>query len=90
MDKKEISVKDLLLITLDSLVEKAWANLGLISHPETGEIHEDSGQAKLAIDALENIFRLLQDSMESVERVQIATVLTNLQLNYAKKFGKQG
>ncbi len=83
--EKPVEVSDIIVITIANLISKAWAYLGAISHPETGEIKEDTAQAKLAIDAIDNLFVLVKDKMEEKERKEIEISLANLRLNFVKE-----
>jgi len=81
---KPVQIKDLILMTLYSLEGKAWAYLGLVAHPETGKPQKDITEAKLAIDAVESLYKLIEQSLEQDERRDIQTRLTNLRLNFVK------
>ncbi len=83
--KEELKVDDLLALTLVQLISKAWSYLGLISHPETGEMKRDLDQAKLAIDSIEVIYPLIKDRLNDDERRNIELELTNLRLNFVKQ-----
>ncbi len=83
--KEELKVDDLLALTLVQLISKAWSYLGLISHPETGEIKRDLDQAKLAIDSIEAIYPLIKSRLGDDERRNIELELTNLRLNFVKQ-----
>ncbi|RKX70902.1 DUF1844 domain-containing protein [candidate division WOR-3 bacterium] len=84
-EKKEpIRVKDLLLMTIYSLEGKAWAYLGLISHPETKEPKKDTGEARLAIDAIDAIYKLIEERLSAEEKKDLELRLTNLRLNFVK------
>jgi len=88
-DKKEklkepVKVVDIILFTIANLETKAWAYLGLVSHPETGEKLMDKKQAKLAIDSLDALYQLVKEEIPANERKNIELMLTNLRLNYVK------
>lgn len=79
-----ISVKDLLLMTIYSLEGKAWAYLGLVSHPETKKPKKDIAQAQTSIDAIDAIYNVLKDKLSSDERKDLEVRLTNLRMNFVK------
>lgn len=80
-----IKVKDLILMTMYSLEGKAWAYLDLVVHPETQKHKKDSKEAKLAIDAIETLFKLTEEHMSPEEKKDVQVRLTNLRLNFVKK-----
>ncbi len=81
--KSPLQVSDLLLVMAAQLVQKAWAYLGTISHPETGTQHRDLQQARLAIDATEHLLNLVRQAgvpQESLRDLEFQ--LANLRINY--------
>ncbi len=82
-EKEPLQVSDLLLLTVTQLIQKAWAFLGTIRHPETGTQQQDLNQARLAIDATEALLPLLKgadlpgDTLKDLE-----FQLANLRINY--------
>lgn len=79
-----VKIKELLLMTLYSLEGKAWAYLGLTSHPETQKPKRDLLEARVAIDAIDTLYKLLEPQLELEEKKDIQVRLTNLRLNFAK------
>ncbi len=77
---RPLPVSDFLMLTSSTLVTKAWAFLGLVSHPETGQIHKDLKQAELAIDALDQILALLKAAGQDIRDFEFQ--LSNLRINY--------
>lgn len=84
-EEKVVRVSQILLFTLQNLEVKAWAYLGLISHPENKSIAKDLDEAKLAIDALDALYNVMKDRMMPEEKSHYELVLTNLKLNYVKE-----
>lgn len=82
--EEPVPVKDIMIITMLSLEGKAWAYLGLIGHPETKKIKKDLNEAKLAIDAIDALFKLTEPLLSNEEKKDIQTRLTNLRLNFVK------
>ncbi len=80
---RPLPVSDFLMLTSSTLVTKAWAYLGLVSHTETGQIHKDLKQAELAIDALDQILTLLKAAGQNVQEFEFQ--LTNLRINYVSQ-----
>ncbi len=82
--EEPVPVKDILIMTILSLEAKAWAYLGLIGHPETKKLKKDLNEARLAIDSIEALFKLMESLLNDEEKKDIQTRLTNLRLNFVK------
>jgi len=80
-----ITVKDIILMYLYSLEGKAWAYMGLTSHPETQKPKKDPAEAKLAIDTIEALFKIIEGKISPEEKKELQVHLTNLRLNFVGK-----
>lgn len=80
-----IPVKEIILMYLYSLEGKAWAYLGLTSHPETRKPKKDLAEARRAIDAIDALFKAVEDSLTAEEKKEVQVQLANLRLNFAGK-----
>lgn len=78
-------VKDIVLMYLYSLEGKAWAYMGLTSHPETRKPKKDLAEAKLAINTIEALFKAIEGTLSPEEKKEFQVHLTNLRLNFAGK-----
>lgn len=83
--EEPIPVKDILLMYLYTLEGKAWAYMGLTSHPETGKPKKDLAEAKTAIDTIEALFKIVEEKLTPEEKKELQVQLTNLRLNFAGK-----
>ena len=83
--EEPIKVKDLILMTIYSLEGKAWAYLDLVVHPETQKHKKDVGEARLAIDTIDALYKLIEEQLSPEEKKDVQVRLTNLRLNFAKK-----
>ena len=79
-----IKIRDYVYLTLLSLEGKAWAYLDLVVHPETQKHKKDVNEAKLAIDAMDALFKTVEDQLTAEQKKDLQTRLTNLRLNFAK------
>ncbi len=79
-----ILVSDFLHMMIASLEGKAWAYLGKISHPETKKQKTDTEQARMAIDAIDAIHKIVEKTLSPEEKKDLQIRLTNLRLNFAK------
>ncbi len=80
-----VKIKELLFMTMYSLEGKAWAYLGLTSHPETQKPLKDLAEARVAIDAIDTLYRLIEPDLELEEKKDIQIRLTNLRLNFTNE-----
>lgn len=71
-------------MTIYSLEGKAWAYLGLVSHPETRKPHKDIEEARVAIDAIDAVYKIIDAKLSSEEKKDLEMRLTNLRLNFVK------
>ena len=80
-----IKVKDYVFLTLLSLEGKAWAYIDFVTHPETQKHKKDINEAKLAIDAMDVLYKIIEEQLSVEQKKDLQTRLTNLRLNFAKK-----
>jgi hemolysin activation/secretion protein len=79
-----IKVKDYIYLNMLTLEGKAWAYMDLIAHPETQKHTKDMAQAKLAIDTIDALFKIIEGHLNDDQRKDLQTRLTNLRLNFVK------
>jgi hypothetical protein len=77
-------VKDYIYLNMLTLEGKAWAYMDLIAHPETQKHTKDMAQAKLAIDTIDALFKIIEGHLNDDQRKDLQTRLTNLRLNFVK------
>ncbi|UCG30209.1 MAG: DUF1844 domain-containing protein [candidate division WOR-3 bacterium] len=80
-----IKAKEIIYMMILSLEGKAWAYLDKVAHAETQKHQKDTGEAKVAIDAIEALFSVIEPGLEAAEKNDIQVRLTNLRLNFAKE-----
>lgn len=80
-----IKIIDYVYLTLLSLETKAWAYLDFVVHPETQKHKKDLNEARLAIDAINALFKIVEEQLNPEQKKDIQTRLTNLRLNFAKE-----
>jgi hypothetical protein len=81
---KPIKMKEIIYMMILSLEGKAWAYLDKVAHPETQKHQKDAGEAKLAIDAIDALYKIVEPSLEQDDKKDIQVRLANLRLNFAK------
>lgn len=80
-----LATADLLQWFVGVLATKAWQDLGLVADPVSGQAEEDIEQAELAIDVASFVSDTLSDKVDKETRREIATLVTNLRLNFVAK-----
>ncbi|WP_017873243.1 DUF1844 domain-containing protein [Candidatus Caldatribacterium saccharofermentans] len=78
-------IKDLGYYFLNLLSAKAWQYLGLMVHPENGQILVDLEEARKAIDLFSVILEAMKRDLEAEEIRELEFHLSNLQLNFVEK-----
>ncbi|MDH4211537.1 MAG: DUF1844 domain-containing protein [candidate division WOR-3 bacterium] len=79
-----IKMKEIVYMMILSLEGKAWAYLDKVAHPETQKHLKDAGEAKVAIDAIDALYKVIEPVLEQADKKDIQVRLANLRLNFAK------
>jgi hypothetical protein len=80
----KLSTKDVVMQMMMSLSSLAYKKMGI---PEgVNDKYKDRAQAKLAVDCFEALLKILADEVSAQENENLKASLTNLQLNFVKKF----
>ncbi len=89
-DEKELrklSMEDLIILFFNAISARCWARLGL-TRDEYGEMYQDLKQARLAIDVLDAVVKVLNDNINPEEYKEMEAILANLKLNYFNQYNK--
>jgi hypothetical protein len=81
-EAEPLRVKDLILVLIAELSNKAWAYMEKIAHPETGQPKKDLAQAKLAIDTIEALLEVVRAHLNEGEIRSVESTLANLRVNF--------
>lgn len=71
------------------LTSRAWVDMGLLADPVTGEAAKRLESARLAIDALEGLSRVLKDRVPPEEARRLDGLLADLRLNFVRQAGSE-
>jgi len=71
------------------LASRAWVDMGLLADPVTGEAAKRLESARLAIDALEGLSRVLKDRVSPEEARRLEGLLADLRLNFVRQAGSE-
>ncbi|MBP9015301.1 MAG: DUF1844 domain-containing protein [Candidatus Atribacteria bacterium] len=82
---KPSSTKDLGVYFLGLLSAKAWQYLGLLVHPETGEILVDLEEARKSIDLYSIVLGAIKEDLGKNEERELEAQLSQMQLNFVEK-----
>ncbi len=78
-------IRDLGFSFLNLLSAKAWQYLGLMLHPENGEVLVDLEEARKAIDLYSVVLESIKKDLEKDELRELELHLSNLQINFVNK-----
>lgn len=70
---------------LGILAGSAWSNLGIASHPKSGEVKRDLKQARQAIDLIDLIFKGREDFFDELEKKEVNSLLANLRIAFVEQ-----
>ncbi|GIV02360.1 MAG: hypothetical protein KatS3mg015_1190 [Fimbriimonadales bacterium] len=86
----EVRIGDLLLSSFEVFAGYAWQRLGLIPNPVTGQVEEDLGEARTAIDVCGRLIEFLEPHLDDESRRRVHSALSDLRIQYVKKMGAGG
>ncbi len=84
-DKQTITVQDVILSNIELLFQVAWRDMGLVADPATGLVLERKEDAKLAIDAMSELLRLIEPRLDDETRREVRRIIATAQANYLEK-----
>lgn len=73
------------MVMAEQLAQVAWAKLGLQPDPITGTVSTDLAQAKVAVDAVADLCRPLEGTLDAEDQRQLRNLVRDLQVNYVEK-----
>ena len=82
---QDLDVYDMLRFVVSLLTQQAWVSLGIQKAPGAEDVKKDLPQAKVAIDTLEFVIDKLAPDLESQEKAELDSALSNLQINYVQR-----
>lgn len=63
----------------------AWQRLGLMMDPQTGKIHRDMAQARIAIDVVGYLVEQIRDTIGDDQRRALEATLADLRINFVQQ-----
>jgi tRNA U55 pseudouridine synthase TruB len=84
-EKQPINAYDLLTHTIETFAEVAWVKLGLRPDFVTGTISTDLAQAKVCIDTVSELVRIMSDQLEEDDRRTLNNIVRDLRVNYLER-----
>jgi hypothetical protein len=84
-ERAELTVYNLLRMTVGMFAEQAWIHLGLRVDPGTGKTEANLPFAKVAIDTVSFMVEQLQPDLGSQDKRELEAVLANLRINYVQR-----
>lgn len=89
-EEKEIpklSMQDLIILFFNTIAGRCWARLGL-TKDEYGEMYQDLSEARLGIDVLDSILKVLVANVDKEIHNELEGIIANLKLNYVNQYNK--
>ncbi len=80
-----LGVMQRLLMSVDILQQGAWIGLGLVSDPATNEVKKNLDDARVAIDAVEALCKIVIPLVEPQMAVEIRNLLKDLHVNFVNQ-----
>ena len=84
-----MDVYSLLGTTVGLLANSAWAWLGLVPNPFSGQMERDFAQARVAIDTVAFLVGQLESHVGEEERREMQNLIANLRINYVQQVESQ-
>ncbi len=69
------------------LANRAWVDIGLVADPLSGEVAKNLESARLAIDAIDGLVKVLRGKVGADEVRHLEGMLADLRLNYVRQAG---
>jgi len=88
-DVPELKVSDLLFYTISMLVEQAWVKMGVRANPATNTITKDLDEARLSIDSVEALVKVLSPKVEENVKTELKNIVSTLQMNFVTQSAKE-
>lgn len=83
----KLSMEELIILFFNTIAARCWARLGL-TRDEYGELRQDLREARLGIDVLDAVLRVMEDELGEDLRRELEGVVANLKLNYVNQYNK--
>jgi hypothetical protein len=85
VDIAALELDQLLGLFIGLLAAKAWQYMGIRLTPGKEEAERDMAKAAAAIDCIAYLAEKVAPSLPAAEAVRLRSMVTDLQINYAKK-----
>jgi hypothetical protein len=83
----KLSMEQLIILFFNTIAARCWARLGL-TRDEYGEMRQDLREARLGIDVLHAVLRVIEDELGDEIKRELEGVVANLKLNYVNQYSK--
>lgn len=83
--REPVDVYQVLAVTVEQMASISWQKLGLQPDIMTGSIHQDLGQARVAIDATAKLAEVLETSLDEEDKRRLHGLVRDLRINWVEK-----
>lgn len=84
-DQKPVDVYEVFGLMLSQLAEIAWTKLGLRPDLATHRIEKDLDQARVTIDLIGQIARVLEPKLDEEDKRQVRNMVSDLKMNFVNQ-----
>jgi hypothetical protein len=88
-ERPQLTVHNLLRMTVGMFAEQAWIHLGLRMDPGTSKTETNLPLATIAIDTVAFMVEKLQPDLDSQDKRELDALLANLRINYVQRAERQ-
>lgn len=85
LPNEPVSVYTVTLAMVEQMALLAWQKLGLQPDMMTGKIHQDLGEAKVAIDITTQLVSFVEPELDEADKRQVQNLVRDLRMNYVQK-----
>ena len=83
--REPVDVYQVLAAVVEQMASISWQKLGLQPDIMTGQIHQDLGQARVAIDATAKVAEVLEGSLDDEDKRRLHGLVRDLRINWVEK-----
>jgi hypothetical protein len=84
------SVYDYLAAAIQQMAHICWVKLGTQRDAVSGKFDKNFGEAKVAIDAVAALAKLLEPQLDESDQRQLQSLLRDLRINFVQKSSEGG
>ncbi|RYG36001.1 DUF1844 domain-containing protein [bacterium] len=84
-DKKTPGVYEYIFSAFQQMTEISWSKLGLTPDIISGQVEENLGEAKVAIDLTAHLASVLEPQLDEEDRRRVQGIVRDLRVNFVNR-----